>query len=72
MNQRKRSKIMPKLFIFFVLGTLFSLIFHFVVGGDSALNYQNMVIKFNLYDVLLAALLLSNLFALILLLRRKK
>jgi hypothetical protein len=63
---------MPKLFIFFVLGTLFSLIFHFVVGGDSALNYQNMVIKFNLYDVLLAALLLSNLFALILLLRRKK
>ena len=72
MNQRKRSKIMPKLFIFFVLGTLFSLIFHFVVGGDSALNYQNMVIKFNLYDVLLAALLLSNLFVLILLLRRKK
>lgn len=63
---------MPKLFIFFVLGTIFSLIFHFVVGGDSALNYQNMVIKFNLYDVLLAALLLSNLFALILLLRRKK
>ncbi|HCY39262.1 MAG TPA: hypothetical protein DHV02_05305 [Neisseriales bacterium] len=63
---------MPKLFIFFVLGTLFSLIFHFVVGGDSALNYQNMVIKFNLYDVLLAALLLSNLFVLILLLRRKK
>lgn len=63
---------MPKLFIFFVLGTLFSLIFHFVIGGDSALNYQNMVIKFNLYDVLLAALLLSNLFALILLLRRKK
>ena len=63
---------MPKLFIFFVLGTLFSLIFHFVVGGDSAFNYQNMVIKFNLYDVLLAALLLSNLFALILLLRRKK
>lgn len=72
MNHRKRSKIMPKLFIFFVLGTLFSLIFHFVVGGDSALNYQNMVIKFNLYDVLLAALLLSNLFVLILLLRRKK
>lgn len=63
---------MPKLFIFFALGTLFSLIFHFVIGGDSALNYQNMVIKFNLYDVLLAALLLSNLFALILLLRRKK
>jgi len=63
---------MPKLFIFFVLGTIFSLIFHFVVGGDSALNYQNMVIKFNVYDVLLAALLLSNLFALILLLRRKK
>lgn len=63
---------MPKLFIFFVLGALFSLIFHFVIGGDSALNYQNMVIKFNLYDVLLAALLLSNLFALILLLRRKK
>lgn len=63
---------MPKLFIFFVLGTLFSLIFHFVIGGDSALNYQHMVIKFNLYDVLLAALLLSNLFALILLLRRKK
>ena len=63
---------MPKLFIFFVLGTLFSLIFHFVVGGDSALNYQNMVIKFNLYDVLLATLLLSNLFVLILLLRRKK
>ncbi|MBP7847575.1 MAG: hypothetical protein KAZ94_05540 [Burkholderiales bacterium] len=63
---------MPKLFIFFVLGTIFSLIFHFVIGGDSALNYQNMVIKFNLYDVLLAALLLSNLFALILLLRRKK
>ena len=63
---------MPTLFIFFVLGTIFSLIFHFVIGGDSALNYQNMVIKFNLYDVLLAALLLSNLFALILLLRRKK
>ena len=63
---------MPKLFIFFVLGTIFSLIFHFVIGGDSALNYQNIVIKFNLYDVLLAALLLSNLFALILLLRRKK
>ena len=63
---------MPKLFIFFVLGTLFSLIFHFVVGGDSALNYQNTVIKFNLYDVLLAALLLSHLFALILLPRRKK
>ncbi len=63
---------MPKLFIFFVLGTIFSLIFHFVIGGDSALNYQNMVIKFNLYDVLLAVLLLSNLFALILLLRRKK
>lgn len=63
---------MPKLFIFFVLGTIFSLIFHFVIGGDSALNYQNMVIKFNLYDVLLAALLLSNLFALILLFRRKK
>lgn len=72
MNQPRRSKIMPKLFIFFVLGALFSLIFHFVIGGDSALNYQNMVIKFNLYDVLLAALLLSNLFALILLLRRKK
>jgi len=72
MNQPRRSKIMPKLFIFFVLGTIFSLIFHFVVGGDSALNYQNMVIKFNVYDVLLAALLLSNLFALILLLRRKK
>ncbi|MBX9866845.1 MAG: hypothetical protein K2Y14_08000 [Burkholderiales bacterium] len=63
---------MPKLFILFVLGTAFSLIFHFVIGGDSILNYQNMVIKFNLYDVLLAALLLSNLFALILLLRRKK
>ena len=63
---------MPKLFIFFVLGTLFSLIFHFVIGGDNLLNYQNMVIKFNLYDVLLAALLLSNLFSLILLLRRKK
>ena len=63
---------MPKLFIFFLLCTIFSLIFHFVIGGDSALNYQNMVIKFNLYDVLLAALLLSNLFALILLLRRKK
>ena len=72
MNQPRRSKIMPKLFIFFVFGTLFSLIFHFVIGGDSALNYQNMVIKFNLYDVLLATLLLSNLFALILLLRRKK
>jgi hypothetical protein len=72
MNQPRRSKTMPKLFIFFVLGTIFSLIFHFVIGGDSALNYQNMVIKFNLYDVLLAALLLSNLFALILLLRRKK
>ena len=72
MNQPRRSKTMPKLFIFFVLGTIFSLIFHFVIGGDSALNYQNMVIKFNLYDVLLAALLLSNLFALILLFRRKK
>ncbi len=63
---------MPKLFIFFVLSTVFSLIFHFVIGGDTALNYQNMVIEFSLYDVLLAALLLSNLFALILLLRRKK
>lgn len=63
---------MPKLFIFFALSVVFSLIFHFIIGGDTALNYQHMVIQFSLYDVLLATLLLSNLFALVLLLRRKK
>lgn len=71
MNQ-KRSIAMPKLFIFFALSVIFSLIFHFVIGADTALNYQHMVIQFSLYDVLLAALLLSNLFALVLLLRHKK
>lgn len=62
---------MSKLLCFFLVATGFSLILHFILGGDNSLSYQNIQIKFTLVDVIIAGLMLSNLLVLALLLRKK-
>ena len=62
---------MSKLLCFFLVATGFSLILHFILGGDSSLSYQNIQIKFSLTDVIIASLMLSNLLVLVFLLRKK-
>ena len=62
---------MSKLLCFFLVATGFSLILHFILGGDSSLSYHNIQIKFTLVDVIIAGLMLSNLLVLALLLRKK-
>lgn len=62
---------MSKLLCFFLVATGFSLILHFILGSDSSVSYQNIQIKFSLTEVIIAALMLSNLLVLVLLLRKK-
>ncbi len=63
---------MPKFVIVFLVGSLFSFILQFLLGGDGVINYQNIVIKINLSDLMIMFLLLSNLIAVLLLIKRKK
>jgi hypothetical protein len=63
---------MTKILLLLAASFVFSLIFHFILGGDSNINYQQMVIHVNLYAIIIAALLCTNLLVLILLLRNKK
>ena len=62
---------MVKILYLFGFSFVFSIIFHFVIGGDGVINFQQMVIHVNLYAVIIAALLCTNLAVLIMLLRRK-
>lgn len=72
MNQNQREKKMPRLAILFIVSILFSLIFQFVLGGDGSVNYHDTVINITLSDLLILALLLSNLIAVIFLIKRKR
>lgn len=71
MNSAEEISNMSKLFCFFLIATGFSLLLHFIMGGDSSFNYQNIQISFSLTDVIIASLMLSNLLVLIFLLRKK-
>ena len=62
---------MIKLITAFVVMVIFSLVFHFILGGDSLIKWQQLVIKINLQDLLVGLLLVSNLLALIVIVRNK-
>lgn len=64
---------MTKALLVFSCSFVLGLVYLFVVGGSHIVNYQNMMIHVNLYAVIIAALLCSNLlFLLILIFRQKK
>lgn len=63
---------MWKVLILFSVSVLFSLIFHFMIGGNDLINIDQVTVNINLKDILLISLLLSNLCALIFIITRIK
>ena len=63
---------MWKIFALFGISVFLSLIFHFVIGGNNIINFDQVTININLKDILFTLLLLSNLAALIFILLRIK
>ena len=62
---------MIKLIAAFGFMVILGLVFHFILGGDSSIKWQQLVIKINLQDLLNGLLLISNLLALIFIVRTK-
>ena len=63
---------MWKVVSIFTVSLVFSLIFHFIIGGNQSLNVDNISVQFSLKDVLLGLLLFSNLIGLFFIIRRQK
>ena len=55
----------------FIAIVVLSLAFHLILGGDQQISLEQVVISFNLKDILLGILLASNVLAVICLLRHK-
>lgn len=62
---------MPKIFIVFLVSIILSFIFQFVMGGNAPLNFEQITIRLNVTDILIVALLITNLAFLIAFLKRK-
>ncbi len=62
---------MTKTILLFIASFVLGLVYLFVVGGNSLVNYQNIEIHVNLYAVIIAALLCSNLLVLLILIFRR-
>lgn len=62
---------MTKTLLLFAASFVLGLVYLFVVGGNSLVNYQNVEVHVNLYAVIIAALLCSNLLVLLILIFRR-
>ena len=62
---------MTKSLLLFGYSFVLGLVYLFVGGGNSLINYQNVEIHVNLYAVIIAALLCSNLLVLLILIFRR-
>lgn len=62
---------MTKTILLFAASFVLGLVYLFVVGGNSLINYQDIEIHVNLYAVIIAALLCSNLLVLLILIFRR-